>query len=127
MALTHTMQTGDIYTHYRNHQSYRILAIGHHTETLEKMVIYQALYTDPQFGDQAIWIRPLSMFLETVEWLGQMFQDLLESPKKTNQKQLVNQNQSSHHTKDKIQLSLIFSFIPPLIMKLGILRHFYPI
>ena len=66
------MEIGDIYTHYRNHKLYQIIGIGRHTETLETMVVYKALYFDSKFGNQAIWIRPMTMFLETVESQGQM-------------------------------------------------------
>ena len=41
---------------------YRVLAIARHSETLEPMVVYQALY-----GDGGIWVRPASMWKETVE------------------------------------------------------------
>jgi len=56
---------GTNYRHYKG-KIYNIIGIGHHTETLEKMVIYQALYDSTEFGDQALWVRPLSMFQETV-------------------------------------------------------------
>ncbi len=58
-----------IYKHYKN-KLYRILGVGRHTETLEEMVVYQALYDDPEFGPHAIWIRPKALFEETVEWEG---------------------------------------------------------
>lgn len=50
-----------IYEHYRGNR-YKVLGVGRHSETLEEMVIYQALYGS---GDR--WVRPLSMFLERVE------------------------------------------------------------
>lgn len=40
---------------------YRLLAVGQHSETLEEMVIYQALY-----GAQEIWVRPKAMFFDKV-------------------------------------------------------------
>lgn len=52
------------YKHYKGN-TYRTLDVGRHSETLEEVVIYQALY-----GDHDIWVRPLSLFLETVEWEG---------------------------------------------------------
>lgn len=48
------------YKHYKGNQ-YKVLAIGKHTETLEDLVIYKALYDSKEFGDQAIWVRPLQM------------------------------------------------------------------
>lgn len=49
------------YKHYKGNQ-YKVLAIGKHTEILEDLVIYKALYDSKEFGDQAIWVRPLQMF-----------------------------------------------------------------
>lgn len=53
-----------IYRHYKG-KKYRVLFVGQHTETGESLIVYQALY-----GNQAIWIRPLSMFQEKVEVAG---------------------------------------------------------
>lgn len=58
------------YQHYKGPE-YELIGVGHHTETLEEMVIYRALYNSSEFGDQAIWVRPKTMFLEQVEWQGQ--------------------------------------------------------
>lgn len=58
------------YLHYKGGE-YQLIGVGRHTETLEEFVIYQALYISSEFGDQAIWVRPKSMFLEQVEWQGQ--------------------------------------------------------
>jgi hypothetical protein len=49
------------YEHYKGFL-YRVLAIARHSETLEELVVYQALY-----GEKEIWIRPLAMFLENIE------------------------------------------------------------
>lgn len=51
---------GGIYEHYKKKQ-YRVLAVARHSETLEKLVVYQALYEDG-----SVWVRPLSMFFEDV-------------------------------------------------------------
>jgi hypothetical protein len=53
------------YRHYKGKQ-YKIIGIGYTTETLEKVVIYQALYDSHEFGNNALWVRPLTMFQETV-------------------------------------------------------------
>ncbi|OHA83313.1 MAG: TonB box-like protein [Candidatus Yonathbacteria bacterium RIFCSPLOWO2_01_FULL_47_33b] len=58
-----TIQPG-IYEHHKGHQ-YRVLGVAEHSETLEKMVVYQALY-----GEKGLWVRPLAMFLEEVEVAG---------------------------------------------------------
>lgn len=55
-----TIQTG-IYQHYKGNQ-YRVLGTVTHSETEEQLVLYQPLY-----GEQNLWVRPLTMFTETVE------------------------------------------------------------
>lgn len=49
------------YEHSKSKKHYRALGIGRHSETLEELIVYQALY-----GAGDIWVRPLSMFLEPV-------------------------------------------------------------
>lgn len=49
------------YRHYKG-MEYLAVAVANHSETLEPMVVYKALY-----GDGGVWVRPLSMFCETVE------------------------------------------------------------
>ena len=58
---------GGIYRHYKG-KDYKLLAVAKHSETLEEMAVYQALY-----GDGQIWVRPLAMFTETIEKDGQRF------------------------------------------------------
>ena len=54
------VKIGGIYRHYKN-KEYKVLAVAINSETLEKMVVYQALY-----GEREIWVRPLQMFVEKV-------------------------------------------------------------
>ena len=49
-----------VYRHYKG-GVYRVICLAHHSETLEDMVVYQALY-----GDFGIWVRPLSLWNEEV-------------------------------------------------------------
>lgn len=49
------------YRHFKG-KEYELLEIATHSETLEQMVVYRALY-----GDRGIWVRPASMWSETVE------------------------------------------------------------
>lgn len=48
------------YTHYKGFP-YKVIAIALHSETLEELVVYQALY-----GERGIWVRPVAMFLGNV-------------------------------------------------------------
>jgi hypothetical protein len=58
------LKTG-IYQHYKGSQ-YRVLGVCRHSETDERLVVYQCLY-----GDYSLWVRPLAMFLESVQVGGQ--------------------------------------------------------
>ena len=48
------------YRHFKGNE-YEVVAIAKHSETLEEMVVYRALYQDGGY-----WVRPVNMFLETV-------------------------------------------------------------
>ena len=54
------------YKHYKGKQ-YEVIGIARHSETLEEFVVYKALYESKEFGENALWIRPKSMFLEKVK------------------------------------------------------------
>lgn len=58
---TRTIKPNTKYRHFKG-MEYLVLHIAKHSETLEEMVVYQALY-----GEYGIWVRPLTMFLEQVE------------------------------------------------------------
>ena len=55
------MMKKGIYKHYKGNM-YELLYIANHSETLEKMVVYKALY-----GESEIWVRPASMWDEEIE------------------------------------------------------------
>ena len=55
-----------IYQHFKGNY-YKVIGIAKHSETLEEMVVYQALY-----GEYGLWVRPVSMFDETVEVNGEI-------------------------------------------------------
>ncbi|MCD4756191.1 DUF1653 domain-containing protein [bacterium] len=57
------------YEHYKGKQ-YEVIALARHSETLEELVVYKALYKSEEFGNNAVWARPRSMFLETVNIEG---------------------------------------------------------
>jgi hypothetical protein len=50
-----------IYRHFKGNE-YRVLDVALHSETLEPHVVYKALY-----GEGKTWVRPLVMFLDTVD------------------------------------------------------------
>lgn len=50
-----------LYRHFKG-KEYRLLFVARHSETEEPMVVYQALY-----GEHGYWVRPASMWNETVE------------------------------------------------------------
>ncbi len=51
------------YRHYKGNE-YNVIAIAKHSETLEDLVIYEALYDNKV---AKIWARPLKMFTEKIE------------------------------------------------------------
>ncbi|MBI2411202.1 MAG: DUF1653 domain-containing protein [Candidatus Kerfeldbacteria bacterium] len=53
------------YQHYKG-KIYEVIGIARHSETLEEMVVYRALYESPDFGENALWVRTKSMFCELV-------------------------------------------------------------
>ncbi|MBU1102547.1 DUF1653 domain-containing protein [Patescibacteria group bacterium] len=52
------------YRHYKGNE-YEMIGIAKHSETLEELVVYRALY-----GDHNLWVRSLRMFTEEVEING---------------------------------------------------------
>ena len=55
------------YRHFKG-KEYEVISIARHSETLEEMVVYRALY-----GESGLWVRPASMWNEIVERDGQTF------------------------------------------------------
>ena len=49
------------YRHFKG-KEYRVIGIANHSETLEPMVVYQALY-----GENGLWVRPAAMWTEIVD------------------------------------------------------------
>ena len=67
-----TIKPGKKYRHFKGNE-YLVLYLAKHSETLEDMVVYQPLY-----GERGIWVRPLSMFLESVEVEGKLVERFME-------------------------------------------------
>lgn len=59
------------YRHYKG-KYYEVLGVAHHSETLEPLIVYKELYDSPEFGNTALWVRPLAMFVENVEIEGKL-------------------------------------------------------
>ncbi len=54
------------YRHFKGNE-YTVLGIVRHSETLAELVLYRQ-----EYGDRGLWVRPVAMFLETVEFQGQI-------------------------------------------------------
>lgn len=59
------------YQHYKGNL-YEVIETAINSETLEEMVIYKALYNSEKFGNNAIWVRPKQIFLETINVNGKV-------------------------------------------------------
>ena len=55
------------YRHFKG-KEYEVLGVARHSETEEELVLYRALY-----GEFGLWVRPVSMWNETVERDGKTF------------------------------------------------------
>ena len=56
------------YRHFKGNE-YEVIGTAKHSETMEEMVVYRALY-----GEFGLWVRPASMWEETVERYGKTYQ-----------------------------------------------------
>ncbi|HLC45392.1 MAG TPA: DUF1653 domain-containing protein, partial [archaeon] len=52
------------YKHYSG-KTYEVMGTARHSETLQELVLYKALY-DSEFGGNALWVRPMELFLGEV-------------------------------------------------------------
>ena len=55
------------YRHFKGNE-YEVIGLARHSETQEELVVYRALY-----GEYGLWVRPASMWNETVERDGHTF------------------------------------------------------
>ena len=49
------------YRHFKGN-FYEVIGIARHSETMEEMVVYRALY-----GEHSLWVRPAAMWTETID------------------------------------------------------------
>jgi len=54
------------YRHFKGGE-YEVIGVARHSETHERLVVYRPLYGE---AEGSLWVRPLAMFLETVEHQG---------------------------------------------------------
>jgi hypothetical protein len=57
------------YQHSKTGNFYRVIGVAKHSETLEDLVVYKALYKNPE---SKLWVRPKKMFSEKVKINGKM-------------------------------------------------------
>lgn len=72
MSAPQTLRPGR-YRHFKGRE-YELLFVATHSETLEPMVVYRALY-----GEHGLWVRPAAMWDEQIERDGQVGAALLTS------------------------------------------------
>ena len=60
MSAAETLRPGR-YRHFKG-KEYELLFVATHSETLEPMVVYRALY-----GERGVWVRPAAMWSETID------------------------------------------------------------
>lgn len=65
------------YRHFKG-KEYEVIGVAKHSETMEELVVYRALY-----GERGLWVRPASMWDETVERDGQTFRRFTLIPENT--------------------------------------------
>jgi hypothetical protein len=53
------------YRHYKGNE-YEVIGVAKHSEDESELVVYKPLY-----GEQRLWVRPLQMFIETVQVNGE--------------------------------------------------------
>ena len=58
--------TAGRYRHYKG-KEYTVIGVARHSETDEELVVYRQ-----EYGDHGLWVRPLAMFIETVEVDGNL-------------------------------------------------------
>lgn len=62
-----TVNPGDVFRHFKG-GLYQVVAVATHTETQEKLVVYQPLFDEGyEPGKKPVWVRPLDMFLSPVD------------------------------------------------------------
>ena len=58
------------YQHFKGN-FYEVIGLARHSQALEELVVYRALYVHPQYKENPLWVRPKAMFLENVMHEGE--------------------------------------------------------
>ena len=69
------------YQHFKNKKFYELVGTARHSETLEELVVYKALYETDKFEFGQLWARPKKMFFEKVLHNGETvarFQEVIQ-------------------------------------------------
>lgn len=61
------------YKHYKD-KEYEVIGIAKHSKTLKDLVVYKAMHDSKEFGNKALWVRPLSVFTSSVSLAGKKVQ-----------------------------------------------------
>lgn len=64
MSRRDELMPGSTWVHVKGSR-YRVHGVAKHSETLEELVLYEALYDNPR---GKLWVRPVDMFLGDAEW-----------------------------------------------------------
>ena len=84
------------YRHFKGNV-YRVLHIAKHSETLEEMVVYQAMY-----GERSIWVRPKSMFEEEIERDGRLGRTIERVNLYREQERAINEEREKNRLKRQL-------------------------
>ncbi len=68
------LKLNSIYRHYKGNLYQTLLICNNADDPSSPLVVYQALYEDDNFGNQAIWARKLSEFLELYDGVNPRFE-----------------------------------------------------
>lgn len=55
------------YRHHKTQKLYEVIGMAIHSETLEELVVYKALYTSERFAIGQLWVRPATLFLGKIK------------------------------------------------------------
>ena len=58
-----------VYQHIKG-RLYEVIGVARHSETLEELVVYRALYDSEKFGKNALWVRPKEIFCDYITVSG---------------------------------------------------------